>query len=44
MGSTPDKLTGYALGVPKGNVSEATFEINAADAKFFQVVREPLTK
>ena len=44
MGATPDKLTGYALGVPKGNVSEATFEINAADAKFFQVVREPLTK
>ena len=44
MGSSPDKLTGYALGVPKGNVTEATFEINAADANFFQIVREPLEK
>jgi len=44
MGPQPDKLTGYALGVPKGNVTEATFEVDAKDARFFQVVREPLAK
>ena len=44
MGATVDKLETYALETPKGDVESANFEINAADSKFFQVVREPLVK
>ena len=44
MGATPDKLESYALETPKSEVSSADFNIDAGDAKFFKVVREPLTK
>lgn len=44
MGEKPDALTDYALTTPKSDVREATFEIDAKDAKFFQIVREPLVK
>lgn len=44
MGGAPDKLSSYALTTPKTDVKEAVFNIDAKDAKFFQVVREPIAK
>ena len=44
MGATVDKLETYALETPKAGVESADFVIDAADSKFFQVVREPLVK
>jgi len=44
MGKSPDKLDTYSIELPKEGVTSANFEIDAGDAKFFQVVREPLVK
>ena len=44
LGETPSTLTTYGLEVPKTGVEEAEFVIAPDDAKFFKVVREPLSK
>lgn len=45
MGETVDTLTSYALDVPKTVVdNDAMFSLDAKDAKFFTIVREPLAK
>lgn len=44
MGEKVDKLDSYGLETPKSGVDKATFLVDAKDAKFFQVAREPLTK
>ena len=44
MGESLDALETFALETPKTLVDDPTFEINAKDANFFQVVREPLSK
>ena len=44
MGRSVDRLETYALETPKEGVESADFEIDAADSKFFKVVREPLVK
>ena len=44
MGATPEVIETYALETPATGVSAANFEIDAGDAKFFRVVREPLVK
>jgi len=44
MGKSVDKLETYALEIPSAGVESANFKIDAGDAKFFKVVREPLVK
>lgn len=44
MGSSPNALTSYALEVPKTVADDATFELAPSDARFFKIVRQPLTK
>lgn len=45
MGEKVDALTSYALDVPKTAVdNDVTFSLDAKDANFFKVVREPLAK
>ena len=44
MGADVKALDNYAFETPKTTADEAKFVIDANDAKFFQVVREPLTK
>jgi len=45
MGETLDTMKDYSLETPKTLADEnVPFEVNAKDAKFFKVVREPLTK
>lgn len=43
-GAKPNKLESYALETPKTATDTATFVLPANNAKFFQVVREPLKK
>lgn len=43
-GATPDKLENYALETPKTATDTATIVLPESNAKFFQVVREPLKK
>lgn len=43
MGGEVDKLSGYALDVPKTiDQNDVEFTVNAKDAKFFKVVRQPI--
>jgi len=44
MGKAADKLDNYGLETPAAGVDKATFVIEAGDAKFFQIAREPLAK
>lgn len=45
MGAKPNQLKTYALDVPKtASDNNASFVIDQKDARFFQVVREPLSK
>lgn len=45
MGATPSTMTSYSLKTPMAVASEGgtvPFEVSAADASFFQIVRQPL--
>lgn len=45
MGEKPDALANYALAVPKTAAdNDVTFSLEAKDAKFFRLEREPLAK
>jgi len=44
MGASPSSMTEYGLNVPKTVNDDPVFEIDQGDAKFFQVVRQPLEK
>ena len=43
MGDSPSNFTEYGLDVPKTVVDDPTFVLDPGDAKFFKVVRQPLT-
>ena len=43
MGDSPSNLTSYGLEVPKTIEDDPVFEIEPSDAKFFQIVRQPLS-
>ena len=43
-GETPSTLTSYALDTPRTVSDSAKFEIEAGDARFFKIVREPLNR
>lgn len=43
MGPSPNKLDNYALTMPASGVESARFCIDSGDAKFFRVVRQPLS-